>query len=92
MEKRSSLSIYSERVKVEEEPEEPISPTVRLRLRKDIILKVKGPITNMEYKFSGAGSEVDVDERDVELMLKRMGSNSCCSGASGPTAYFEVVR
>lgn len=91
MEKRSFDERYSDRVKVEEEPE--IEPaTVRLVLLKDIILKINGPITGILYTFNRAGSEVDVDERDAEIMMKRMGSNSCCSGISGPTKYFEVVR
>jgi len=100
MAKRDFNKRYSERVKVEDKLEElpemeelleEVS-TVRLRLRKDINLKITGPITGTQYVFIRAGAEVSVDSRDAELMIKRMGSNSCCSGSSGPTAYFEVVR
>lgn len=93
MAKRNIDERNSERVKVEEEePEEVTFATVRLALRKDIILRIVGPITGTQYVFNRAGSIQEIDERDADVMMKRMGSGSCCSGVSGPTAYFEIVR
>lgn len=93
MAKRDTNEFDRERVKVEEEePEEVTFATVRLALRKDVVLKIDGPITGIQYVFNRAGSILEVDERDAEIMLQRKGSGSCCSGDSGPTAYFEVVR
>jgi len=63
---------------------------VRLVLLKAVTLKAIGKITGNEYTFSGAGSQVDVDEKDVEHFLSRV-ARSCCSGNTF-SPYFEIVR
>jgi len=65
--------------------------TVRLQLRKDLRLTIKGSITGQAYYFDGGGSEVDVDERDVPVMLEKKPSRPCCSGTFG-SSYFLVVE
>lgn len=40
-----------------------------------------GQISGEQYEWNRAGSNVDVDERDVpDLLTKRIGGNSCCGG------------
>jgi hypothetical protein len=63
---------------------------VRLVLLKAVTLKATGKITGNEYNFNGAGSQVDVDEKDVEHFLSRV-ARSCCSGNTF-SPYFEIVR
>lgn len=72
-------------------PEEP--KTVRLRLLRDVILNIDGPITNKRYSFNRGGSEVDVDEKDAEIMLRKVaGGCDNCPANSGPQPYFEIVN
>jgi len=101
MAKRSFIEWDSERVKVdeiedslEEEIKEESSPltTVRLRLLKSLTLKYIGPYTGKLYTFSGAGSELDVDERDANVMITKKGNKACCPNSVGPQPYFEIVR
>lgn len=67
------------------------TPTVKqLVLQKDLVLKVVGPVTGETYVFNGAGSVVDVDERDVEFLLERISSTGCC-GSFGSSTYFTLV-
>jgi len=83
--------------KVEEEPEikskrEYKPKTVRLVLQKRKKVKTKGSVSGKEYFFDGAGSDVEVDERDVpELLAKGAGRKNCCGGAQ-PTPYFQIVE
>lgn len=83
MAKRSAIQ-YSSELEVTEE-----SPTVRLVLLRDVKLKMVGPITGKEYNFSGAGSELDVDEVDAVEMLRKT-HKSCCTGLK--SSYFDLVR
>lgn len=40
-----------------------------------------GQVSQRQYEWHGAGSVVDVDERDVpELLAKHIGGRSCCGG------------
>jgi len=52
-------------------------------------LKIRGSVTGNEYFFRGAGSVVDVDERDVSKLLEKKRNNSCCSGMLGQP-YFGL--
>jgi hypothetical protein len=71
--------------------DEPIIETTKLVLKKNVKLKIIGSETANEYTFSGAGSVVDVDNRDVPKMLEKgLGNQSCCGSFS--TSYFEIVR
>ena len=97
MAKRSYNVDKSERVKVEdEELEEEVveevqpeqSETVQLVLVRDMKLNYTGPVTEKLYVFNGAGSVLDVDKEDADIMLAKRGGN-CCPGGSGPAPYFR---
>ena len=104
MEKRSSNEWDSkQRVKVDEEkpleekptkmaePVKKVVPkTVRIILSRNKKVKTKGSVTGNIYVFSGAGTVLDVDERDAPELLARGASRaSCCSGQ--PTSpYFRL--
>jgi hypothetical protein len=64
---------------------------MRLQLCKNINLKIIGKVTGKQYIFSGAGSIVDVDDEDGEIMKMKMSNQPCCSGGL-PTPYFQVVE
>jgi hypothetical protein len=64
--------------------------TIRLVLLKAVTLEAIGKFTGKTYRFSGAGSEQDVDIDDAEQFLKR-NSHSCCSGLAA-SPYFDIVR
>lgn len=70
---------------VEEEPQAP--ETTRLILLRDLKLNYTGPVTQNLYVFNGAGSVVEVDVQDAQIMLAKM-SGKCCPGGSGPQPYF----
>lgn len=70
----------------------PEPETVKLVLLKDITLKYVGPVTGQEYIFGGAGSIVNVDKRDVDIMLQEKGGKGCCPASVGPTPYFEIIE
>ena len=93
MEKRSLDERDSKRVEVvKEKPVKRLTPkTIRIVLARRKKVNTKGSVTGKMYSFSGAGSILDVDERDVpDLLAKGVGGTSCCSGV--PTSpYFEIV-
>jgi hypothetical protein len=63
--------------------------TVLVILQKNLIMKVRGKVTQNLYVFNGAGSQINVDKRDVEGMNDINTSHiSCCGGQSSP--YFEI--
>ena len=90
MDKRSSDEWNGERVKVIEPVTEEIK-TVRLVLQKALNLKVFGSVTGKEYFFPGAGSVLDVDERDVSELLQKGANRRSCCGGSPPSPYFSVL-
>lgn len=107
MEKRSIIARYSSELGIlptngildDEDREEqflasldePIIETTKLVLKKNVKLNIIGPETGNIYAFSGAGSVVDVDNRDVaKLLEKGLNGKSCCGSPSTP--YFEIVR
>jgi hypothetical protein len=92
MAKRSENVWHSGRVNVEEESVKEIpKTTVRVVLTKNKIVNYTGKITGNRYTFNGAGSVVEVDERDVPVMLEiGINQNSCCSGLK-TSPYFQIV-
>lgn len=95
MESRVSNSGDSEWVKVEPEViefdlAEEGSPSKPVVLTKDLIMNVIGSATGVRYTWNGAGSVVDVDERDLPELLSKRGGKSCCG--SIPTPYFMIVE
>jgi len=57
---------------------------------KDLKLNIVGAVTGIKYTWNGAGSVVDVDERDVPAMLHRAVRRTSCCGTL-PTPYFTIV-
>ena len=104
MEKRDTNEWDSKRVKVAEEkpseekpskkakPVEKVVPkTVQIRLLRRKNISTKGTVTGNMYSFQGAGSTLDVDERDAPSLLARgVGGTSCCSGLPS-SPYFKLV-
>lgn len=107
MEKRSSYERTRGRVKVKEEKTQPVieveeevqpvieteepSKTVQLVLLRNKIVNIQGSATQKVYTFKGAGSILDVDERDAPQFLLKGKDASCCSG--NPTSpYFQLVE
>lgn len=55
----------------------------RIQALYDAHLVYEGEVSGRQYEWMGAGSVVEVDERDVPaLVSKRIGVRSCC-GESG---------
>ena len=94
MASRRSYGSESERVKVSDKKKETkkAPETVRLVLQRDLRLKYTGPISGKLYVFSGAGSIIDVDKEDANVMLEKHGG-TCCegSGSTKPQPYFVKV-
>jgi hypothetical protein len=65
-------------------------PSKPLILTKDLKLNVVGAVTGVKYTWNGAGSVVDVDERDVPALLTRAMPRSCCGTI--PTPYFVMLE
>lgn len=85
----SSVRNSNERVKVEDTPVTKEN-TIRLQLLVDVIYKAKGLVTGKWYIFPGAGSIVNVDERDAQVLLERRMNTCNCSGLPG-NLYFQKV-
>jgi hypothetical protein len=88
-----------QRVREKYPPIEKISPpleqveTVPIVLIIDAIMTVTGEVSKREYKFSGAGSVVNVYKSDVEFLLqKRQGSRQCCGGTGDGNQVFALVE
>lgn len=65
--------------------------TVTLTLLIDTRLQVQGSISGKSYVFSGAGTTVDIDKRDVDdLLQKRQGGRQCCGGTEYGNQVFEL--
>jgi len=85
---------------VDEKVEEVIAPPrervefVKLTLLIDAKVQVQGSVSGKTYVFSGAGSIVDVDKRDVnDLLQKRQGGRQCCgSGETTGNRVFESLE
>lgn len=51
-----------------------------------------GQATGKQYYWSGAGSIINVDERDVEQLLSLIyGTSACCGGSGNSFHIFEKV-
>jgi len=67
------------------------APVIRMVLLKALKLNILGPVTGKLYVFNGAGSELDVDKEDADIMIMRKSSRDCCSGTKA-TSYFEIIE
>ena len=80
-----------DRVKVAEVPvEEYIPNTVQIVSLRDGIVNVTGKSTGNVYRFVGAGSAVDVDDRDATEILAKRSGRSCCG--PGFTPFFALKQ
>ncbi|MBU2051386.1 MAG: hypothetical protein KKH61_20755 [Gammaproteobacteria bacterium] len=86
------LDFIEDELKLDPVKEVEVATTTPLVLTTDVILNITGKVTGIAYRFEGAGSIVNVDTRDAEIMLKKRTGNSCCPGSSGSSSYFEIVR
>lgn len=69
----------------------PPSSVVGLTLLKDLQLTIMGKVTGRKYFFPGAGSTIyDIDEQDANIMMRKYGSRSCCTGVAA-SPYFELA-
>ena len=65
----------------------------QVRLMIDANMRATGSVTGNSYSWNGAGSVVDVDERDVENLLnKRQGGRQCCGGTGYGNVIFELAE
>lgn len=82
----------SHRIKPVEEVtiiDEKVDETVPVRLMKQLIVKVIGA-SGKEYIFNGAGSIVNVDKSDLNIIkMKNIKHQSCCGSYSSP--YFDIL-
>jgi hypothetical protein len=70
--------------------DEEIEETVPVRLMKQLIVKVTGNSTGKIYIFNGAGSIVNVNKSDLEIINKKNKTHpSCCGSYSSP--YFDIL-
>ena len=94
MESRDTYTSKRERVKVSDKKKETkkAPETVRLILQRNLRLKYTGKKTGKLYVFAGAGSIIDVDKEDADIMLEKHGG-TCCegSGSTKPQPYFVKV-
>ena len=66
--------------------------TVSIVCMIDAVVKATGLVTGNHYLFSGAGSVVDVDKKDVQWLLeKRQGERQCCGGGGGGNVIFALA-
>ena len=97
MEKRSSNEWDSKRVEVVKGKKKPVRKktvpkTVRIVLLRRKNINTIGTVTGRMYSFRGAGSVLDVDERDVpSLVDKGVGGTSCCGSGLPSSSYFRLV-
>lgn len=74
-------------------PPPPVPEEVALVCQIDAKVKVEGMYSGREYIFDGAGSVVNVDQRDVEWLLsKRQGGRQCCGGTGGGNVVFKLAE
>ena len=98
MAKRSGLSDDSERLEwVKDEPEviefdlaQEGYPSKPVRLTKNVIYNYNNTVSGLTYTWNGAGTVVDVDERDIPHLLNKPLRKGCCGDF--PTPYFEVLE
>ena len=80
---------YSQRVETVVVPK-PVIVWIKLRSMLDAVIRIKGLYSGREYIFDGAGSEVDVEQQDVEWLLEKRQGKGCCGGGGGQQV-FELV-
>ena len=94
MAKRTDTSDNSKWVKepevIEIELRQSRFPSTSFVLMKSLKLNITGAITGYKYTWDGAGSVVDVDNRDVPAIMNRAVRKTSCCGTV-PTPYFVML-
>ena len=69
----------------------PKRQTVKLQLMKEVKKNVTGRVTGKKYVFNGAGSIVDVDKEDADILIN-IRRSGCCPGSVGSSPYFQIIE
>lgn len=70
-----------------------INSSVKLQSNLDANLHYTGQISGKSYTWEGAGAIQPVLAEDVpNLLEKKIGGGSCCSGSSTPANLFTIVE
>jgi hypothetical protein len=84
---------FSKQIEKVEAPKKEKESTLPVQSLIDAKIIATGYVTGNSYVFNGAGSVVDVDERDVEnLLSKRQGGRQCCGGTDYGNAMFTLAE
>lgn len=70
---------------------EPKVETTKIVSLRDAKVYVTGRYSRQEYLFDGAGSTLDIDNKDVEWILSLRQPSACCGGGGGG-ALFELAK
>lgn len=56
-------------------------------------LEYTGQVTGKQYVWNTAGSVVEVDAEDSEILLaKRIGGETCCGNSKGGNVVFQIFK
>ena len=67
--------------------------TMKLRSRRDARLLYTGQVTGKRYVWDSAGSVVEVDFLDGEILLaKKSNGKTCCGSSKGDNSVFEIAN
>jgi hypothetical protein len=72
-------------VEIEEKYNNPASVSVVCLI--DATVEVTGTVSNTKYVFHGAGTALEVDERDVDELLNKKRGRACCGGIGGTSIF-----
>lgn len=53
----------------------------------DATVEVTGTVSNTKYVFHGAGTTLEIDERDVDELLNKKRGRACCGGVGGTSIF-----
>lgn len=53
----------------------------------DATVEVTGTVSETKYVFHGAGTALEVDERDVDELINKKRGRACCGGVGGTSIF-----